>query len=234
MSREPAPQTHRQPDQGQMAAHVGCWQPGHRSLDSSSSWAFLERRQTSQNWRILLPINSHLYDWRLFSRLLLTRESVLRTFCDCSLLRLGDPRCCGFGSYNIFQHNQNSWKPWFSNCQPKWANMWIEYDRVWHQGYISRQWDFMVKNVKLSSCQVVKLSDCQVVRLSSCQVVRLSSLILGACWTTSVLMSMLRSQCLLVKMVMVFWGPQQQHTPDPLTLEFIELAGSQLKPIVQM
>ena len=42
-------------------------------------------------------------------------------------------------------------------------------------------------------------------------------------------MSMLRSQCLLVKMVMFFWGPQQQHTPDPLTLEFIELAGSQLK-----
>ena len=30
----------------------------------------------------------------------------------------------------------------------------------------------MVKNVKLSSCQVVKLSDCQVVRLSSCQVVK--------------------------------------------------------------
>ena len=116
------------------------------------------------------------------------------------------------------------------------------YDRVWGQGCISRQWDFMVKNVKLSSCQVVKLSSCQVVRLSGCQVVklsgcqvvRLSSLILGACWTTSVLMSMLRSQCLLVKMVMVFWGPQQQHTPDPLTLEFIELAGSQLKPIVQM
>ena len=57
---------------------------------------------------------------------------------------------------------------------------------------------------------------------------------IATCWTTSVLMSMLRSQCLLVKMVMIFLVPQQQHTPDPLTLEFIELAGSQLKPIVQM
>ena len=32
----------------------------------------------------------------------------------------------------------------------------------------------MVKNVKLSSCQVVKLSSCQVVKLSGCQVVKLS------------------------------------------------------------
>ena len=30
----------------------------------------------------------------------------------------------------------------------------------------------MVKNVKLSSCQVVRLSGCQVVKLSGCQVVK--------------------------------------------------------------
>ena len=89
----------------------------------------------------------------------------------------------------------------------------------------------MVKNVKLSSCQVFRLSGCQVVKLSGCQVVKFDpwDMLNNFCF-----MSMLRSQCLLVKMVMFFWRPQQQHTPDPLTLEFIELAGSQLKPIVQM
>ena len=75
------------------------------------------------------------------------------------------------------------------------------------------------------------MSGCQVVRLSGCQVVKFDP------W------DMLNNFCFDVyaqKSMFIgengndFLGPQQQHTPDPLTLEFIELAGSQLKPIVQM
>ena len=55
---------------------------------------------------------------------------------------------------------------------------------------------------------------CFQVGAQKCQVVRLSRLIIGTCWTTFVFMAMLKSHCLLMKMLMSFFGqppPQHQH-----------------------